>query len=226
MKNKDILMKNPDYKNIQKRVLEGEELQFRAVEENDKRFIEGYAALFNSRSKLLAGSFYEVIERGAFDDVLRSDSLNVVAVFNHDDSKILGRNTSGTLELRSDEKGLWYRVEVPDTPTGNEVYSLIKRGDLFQNSFRFRVAEDGWKEEGMKDEDGETRSLITITKVSDLRDVSVVTWPAYEETSVYARKDEEEKEKGSEEAEEKSLTIYKSKTYKNKLKLLKLKNNI
>ena len=102
-----------DYNKIQERVYESKDLQFRAVEDGDEKILEGYAALFNVRSKLLFNSFYEVIEPGAFDNILRSEDLDVILNFNHDNSLVMGRTINGTLELRSDETGLFFRATLP-----------------------------------------------------------------------------------------------------------------
>jgi len=208
-----------DYNKIQERVYDIKDLQFRAVEENDQKILEGYAALYNTRSKLLFNSFYEVIEAGAFDELLRSDELDVVLNFNHDNSLVMGRTTNGTLELRSDEKGLFFRAVLPDTSYASDVYKLVQRGDIFQNSFAFMPAADGYKIEKI---DGTKHELVTITKVERLRDVSAVTFPAYAETKVEARDDDQNV---VEQIDEKRVEDNKSRTeiYRLKTKLLKIK---
>jgi len=203
---------------IQERVYEVKDLQFRAVEEGDEKVLEGYAALYDVRSKLLYNSFYEVIEAGAFDDVLQSDDLDVVLNFNHDNSLVMGRTTNDTLKLSSDETGLFFRAVLPDTTYANDVYELVKRGDIFQNSFAFLPAKDGYRQEGIEDSDYD---LITITKVETLRDVSAVTFPAYAETEVSARDDEEEIAAPEVETEERDDEEEPKKIY-NKKKFLKL----
>ena len=172
------------YDKIQERVYEVKDLQFRAVEEDGKKRLEGYAALYNVRSKLLYNSFYEVLERGAFDDVLQREDLDVVLNFNHDNSLVMGRTTNGTLKLTSDENGLFFRATLPNTSYANDVYELVQRGDIFQNSFAFMPAKDGYTQERLE---GENADLVTITKVAKLRDVSAVTFPAYAETTLQAR---------------------------------------
>ena len=172
------------YKGIQQRVYDSKDLKFRAVEgENKEMILEGYAALFNVRSKLLYNSFYEVIERKAFDEVLKSKELDVVLNFNHDNNLVMGRTTNGTLELSTDETGLFFRAVLPDTTYARDVYELVKRGDIFQNSFAFMPAKDGYRAE--TSEDG--NDLYTVTRVERLRDVSAVTFPAYSETTLSAR---------------------------------------
>lgn len=216
-KNNTIVMKQ--YNKLQERVYEVKDLQFRAIEENDEKILEGYAALYNVRSKLLYNSFYETIERGAFDNVLKRDDLDVVLNFNHDNSLVMARTTNGTLQLTSDETGLFFRAVLPDTSYANDVYSLVKRGDIFQNSFAFMPSKDGYRQEPIE---GDNADLVTITNVERLRDVSAVTFPAYAETEVSARDDEEEIEKPEtpevEEREEEPIKID-----KRDYKFLKLK---
>ncbi len=136
--------------------------------------ITGYGAIFNTRSENLGG-FREIIAPGAFDSVLGDD---VRGLFNHDPNFVLGRSTSGTLTLSVDEKGLKYDINAPDTQTIRDlVIDPMKRGDITQSSFAFRVARDG--DEWEQDEEG--LIIRTITKISRLFDVSPVTYPAYED---------------------------------------------
>lgn len=141
--------------------------------------IRGYAAVFNSYSNNLGG-FREIIQPGAFADVLEND---VRALFNHDPNHVLGRTLSGTLRVFQDDTGLGYEVDLPDTQTARDLVVSIERGDVSQSSFAFTVAPGGatWQEDDVV---GYTRS---ITKVSRLYDVSPVTYPAYPDASVAAR---------------------------------------
>lgn len=144
--------------------------------EEESGDVVGYAAVFNKFSRDLGG-FIEIIERGAFSDVLGDD---VVALFNHSPDNILGRTTSGTVEIWQDDEGLGYRIKLPDTSLGNDMKKLIARGDITTSSFGFDLSRDGSQWE--QDEDG--RAVHRIKKVSRLWDVSPVTWAAYPDTSV------------------------------------------
>jgi HK97 family phage prohead protease len=136
----------------------------------------GYAALFNSVTDI--GGFFERIEPGAFD---QSDMTDVRALFNHDPNMLLARTASGTLKLSIDEKGLRYEFDIPDTNAGRDLRELLRRGDINQSSFGFTIDQEDWEERtGMKP----TRK---IKKVKRLFDVSPVTFPAYQETSVALR---------------------------------------
>jgi len=158
----------------------------RAVEDNGKKYIEGYAILYDHRSKMLfswGDPFYEVISRGAFDEILANPNLDVIYTPNHNYDLVVARTVSGTLQLINDEKGLKYRAEVPNIGYANDLYESIKRGDIFESSFTFMVGAEGqnWTKSG------EGIDLRTVTKASDLREVASVTWGAYSDTKVAAR---------------------------------------
>ena len=145
--------------------------------------IRGVAAVFNKPSHDLGG-FREILLPGAFDAVLASKKLDVVGLWNHDPSQILGRTTSGTLRLAVDEtRGLTYEIDPPDTQLGRDCQTLLRRRDVFGSSFAFTVNPSGetWTQ---PDKGLATR---TISAVSGLFDVSVVTHPAYPQTSVAVR---------------------------------------
>lgn len=145
--------------------------------------IEGYAAIFNQRSKLLFEDnkvFFEVIKPGAFDRVLSSDSINTLYVYNHHQDQILARTKSGTLSLSVDDTGLKYRAVLPNTTLGNDIAELVNRGDLFENSFRFSLDPQGriWQ----RDSNGDL--IHIIREIRSLMDVSIVVNGAYSDTKV------------------------------------------
>lgn len=143
--------------------------------DNDSRILSGYAAVFNSESKDLGG-FTEMISPTAFEGVIeRSD---VFAVLDHDRNKVLARSKmgKGSLELNIDSKGLQFRFESPNTTLGNDVLSMVKRGDLTDASFCFTVEDESWQ----KREDGSY--LRTINKIGELFDVAVCYNGAYPES--------------------------------------------
>jgi hypothetical protein len=172
------------------RNLNPEQISFRAFEEEGKRYLEGYASIFEQRSKPIFENnklFTEVVKRQAFDDILKSENLNVILTFNHDRGKVMARTKSGTLQLSTDERGLRFKAEVPNTTLGNDVYELVKRGDLFENSFGFIVKPGD--EQWTRDLSGETTHVIN--KISRLYDVSVVVDGAYANTEIIARNETE-----------------------------------
>lgn len=150
---------------------------------NGTQVLTGYAAVYNRHSLPLregGSQFREIILPGAFDKILRKRSSDVVALLNHDANLILGRTSSGTLELSSDEKGLRYTVTPPDTQVGRDTLELVRRRDLRGSSFAFAV-DVGKGERWTSDEQGAVRE---IREVSLLADVSVVLTPAYPASSV------------------------------------------
>lgn len=141
--------------------------------------LEGIAASYNTLSQDLGG-FKERIAPGAFTRSLKSKP-DVKCLVNHDASRVLGRTKSGTLTLKDTSDGLWFRCELDKKQQShNDIYAAIKRGDISECSFAFTVAPNGdtWKQ-----------NVRTLTDV-DLFDVSVVTYPAYNQegsTNVSAR---------------------------------------
>jgi len=156
------------------------ELKTRVEAEGQDLFIEGYFAVFNQPTELWPGAS-EMIATGAFVNTLGND---VRALINHDTTLVLGRNKSGTLELKEDSRGLWGRVKInPNDSDAMNLYERVKRADVDQCSFGFNILgeETNWLEDGSV--------KWTITEV-DLHEVSCCTFPAYEETGIQARKAE------------------------------------
>ena len=159
-----------------------------AFEESDELVIErradgraaivGYAAVYN-RLSLDLGGFREEILPGAFDKILsrQRGKSDVVALFNHDSNIVLGRSSSGTLELSSDDKGLRYVVTPPVSRA--DVLELIQRRDVRGSSFAFTV--ESKNESFRTGEDG--KAIRQIREVSGLYDVGPVLVPAYPATS-------------------------------------------
>lgn len=151
-------------------------------EEGENRHISGYAAVYDSLSEDLGG-FYEVIEQGAFDEVMR-DKPDVRALSQHDTMQILGRTTAGTLTLDADKRGLKMDVSLPDTTYARDLFESVRRGDISGASFGFRVGFDDYIFDWDADDlDGPVRRIHTIR---ELIEVSIVTFPAYPDTEVSA----------------------------------------
>ncbi len=152
--------------------------------------IIGYASVFNSRSVDLGG-FVEVVHRDAFNETLARES-DIRALVDHDSSKIIGRESNGTLNLTTDNHGLRVTITPPETSVGLDVVELLKRGDLDAASFGFVVNHDSWA----TDQDGiDVRTLHDV----ELREVSIVAFPAYPDTSMAVRSLDEYRNKVSEE---------------------------
>lgn len=165
---------------IYKRTAVAQPGAFQTRAEDGELYIEGYFAVFNSKYWLWDEA-YETIEPGAFDGQTTED---VRALVNHDTTLVLGRTTVGTLELRQDEKGLWGKIKINQADQdAMNLYERVKRGDVSQCSFGFEITE-----QDVEYSDGEP-TVWRIRKVK-LYEVSVVTFPAYEDTGVEARKAE------------------------------------
>ncbi len=140
--------------------------------------IEGYAAVFDQESVDLGG-FREVIHRGTFADSVVEDDIR--GLVNHNADLVLGRNRAGTLELREDDHGLAFVLYPPNTAAARDLLVSMERGDVDQMSFGFEAVRDRWE----TDERGALRHLLEAR----LFDVSVVTFPAYPQTSAEAREE-------------------------------------
>lgn len=156
--------------------------QFKTRDDNNDPIIEGYFAVFNSNYELWDGAT-ESIAPGAFDNTISGD---VRALINHDSTLVLGRTTAGTLELKTDSRGLWGRIRInPNDTDAMNLHARVERGDVSQCSFGFFII----SEETEFREDGSIH--WTITEV-ELFEVSCCTFPAYEATSISARANEYE----------------------------------
>lgn len=161
-------------------------VQLRAEQDGQSRAIGGIAAMVDTptvlweykRSNGGTVKLIEVIKPGAFDGVLGDD---VRALFNHNDEKILGRTSAGTLKVYKTDGGhLGYDVpDVPDTTYGNDLLVSVERGDVTQSSFGFTI--DGITSTKVES-DNDITYTDEITRLGRLYDVSPVTFPAYEQT--------------------------------------------
>lgn len=158
------------------------------IQESDegKLLVEGYATTFNEPYTLYDGRYYKVIEQidpHAFDECDMSD---VIMQYDHE-GRVFARNKNETLELSVDEKGLKIRADLGGTEIGKQLYEEIKGGYTDKMSFGFTVGEDK-KEYVMDYENGVETCTRTITKVKKLFDVSAVSLPANDMTSISARR--------------------------------------
>lgn len=142
--------------------------------------LSGYAIKFNKPS-VVEAPFTEYIMSTALDHV---DISKVLILYDHNYANVLGRVDAGTLELKVDDTGLKFKVQVPDTSLGRDVYANVKAGNLKGMSFGFTVAKggDSWKQTSPKP----TRFINQIKKVNE---ISIVSLPAYDDTSVNVTRD-------------------------------------
>lgn len=162
---------------MEQRMLKMHDMQTRS-DDNDDLYVEGYFAVYGDIYNVWEGAT-ESIAPGAFNESISGD---VRALYNHDDSLILGRTSAGTLELKDDSHGLWGRIKINrnDSDAMN-AYERIKRGDVTGCSFGFNIE----SEETEYRDDGTVH--WTITKVNPLYEVSPCVFPAYGATNVSAR---------------------------------------
>lgn len=164
-----------DMTKVEMRQVQVQDLEVREVG-NGATFM-GYAAVFNSDSEPLP--FVEQIRPGAFQRTLSSRN-NVKMYVNHDDTLVLASTRAGTLRLSEDSRGLRAEADLPDTTYARDLTVLLRRGDVDSMSFGFSVPRGGdeWSQ------DGQRRFLNEVR----LHEVSVVSNPAYQETSATIRK--------------------------------------
>jgi len=146
-------------------------VEFRAA----GRRLEGHAAVFNVPAQI--GGFSETVKPGAFRASLAMPGRDVIALSDHDPTKLLARQSSGTLRLSEDSRGLAFSLDLPDTTTGRDLLELAQRGDLGGMSFGFRATSEAWPTMN-------SRELQAV----ELHEISVVqAHAAYGQTSVSAR---------------------------------------
>ncbi|MBP1044852.1 HK97 family phage prohead protease [Enterococcus sp. BWM-S5] len=153
-------------------------IELRNDPENQTDYIEGYALKFNRMSELLGGWFREKIAPEALKD---TDISNVTALFNHEESKILGRSGIN-LEIEIDAIGLRFRVKPTKTSYSADLLENIRQGIVNQCSFAFTVSSDPESEEWEQTDKDGAEYIRTIRRINKIYDVSIVTTPAYSDT--------------------------------------------
>lgn len=174
-------------------------LQFktRADDATGDKYISGYFSVFNTNYEIWPGAT-ESVAPEAFDGALADD---IRCLVDHDTRLVLGRTKAGTLTLKTDSRGLWGEVKINQNDSdAMNLYERVSRGDVDQCSFGFDILEEEFEDNG-------NSIHWTITKVK-LYEVSVVTFPAYSDTSVSARK------KQAETIKKRSLDAWKQSTLK------------
>ena len=157
---------------LETRIFEVDEFEVR--EDTNGMHLEGYAALFNSRSENLGG-FTETIQPGAFRSSLKARN-DIKLLWNHDTSAVMGSTRAGTLVLTEDERGLRVSATLPNTTHGRDAAELVRRGDVTGFSFGFSMPARGgdeWNSEGSE----------RVLKSVRLHEVSLTPFPAYTSTN-------------------------------------------
>ena len=168
------------------------EIRSRTIPVTESNTVEGYALNWNEYDM---GSFMERIDVNALGELKDYD---VHALYNHDYDRVLARSKygEGTLALEQDQEGLKFRFDLPDTSTGNEVRTLVGRGDVDQASWAFTVKQERW--ENVRSE----KPTRVIEKIGEMYDISLTPRGANPTTSVALRS----LEKALQEAEPEQLT--------------------
>lgn len=159
------------------------DVELRTKKDAESREVEGYAVVFNASTDL--GWFTEEIDRHAFDN---ADMSNVYLLFNHDENNVLAGTSNNSLKMHIDEKGLYQVSNIVDTTLGEDTLKLVKNGLINKMSFAFTIDEDGGEE--WINRDGKDHRIIR--KIDKLFDVSLVVYPAYDQTSAFARSQSDE----------------------------------
>lgn len=176
-------------KDIMQKLEEGRQYRnmtsFESRDDTEEKIVEGYATTFNSPYELYKEDGYTVFEqvdKRAFDD---ADMNDVIMQYDHQ-GRVFARGSNDTLSLEVDNFGLHIRANLGGTEAGRQLYDEIAGGYTTKMSFGFRVAED---ERTVKEdrENNEVTVLRTITKISKLYDVSAVSLPANDGTSISSR---------------------------------------
>lgn len=157
----------------------------RADDDKGEKIVEGYATTFNQPYQLWSYDGYTVMEQidaRAFDDCDMSD---VIMQYDHE-GRVFARISNETLSLNADNVGLKIRANLGGTEIGRELFEEIQGGYTTKMSFGFKVGEDK-REVTENHEDNTVTVLRTITKISKLYDVSAVSLPANDATSISAR---------------------------------------
>lgn len=152
--------------------------------------VEGYAMLYDQPSVPMP--FVEYIDRGALDNV---DLSKVLLLYGHDLNSVLARSDAENLQLRADDKGLWFRATLPDTTLGRDTYTNVANGNLKGCSVGFKIGDDKW----LQGNDGQV--IHHIRSFDQLIEISITPIPAYTETSVDVQRSLEAFMKGDNEVE-------------------------
>lgn len=152
--------------------------------------VEGYAMLYDQPSVPMP--FVEYIDRGALDNV---DLSKVLLLYGHDLNSVLARSDAENLQLRADDKGLWFRATLPDTTLGRDTYTNVANGNLKGCSVGFKIGDDKW----LQGNDGKV--IHHIRSFDQLIEISITPIPAYTETSVDVQRSLETFLKGENEVE-------------------------
>lgn len=173
-------------KTIREKIEQGREYRdFTPVFPKGEKIVEGYATTFDQPYLLYkfdGYEFWEQVDRNAFNE---TDLTDVIMQYDHE-GRVFARNTNDTLTVRPDEKGLFTRADLGGTKLGAEIFDEIDGRYSTKMSMGFTVRKDKREYEENR-ETGEVKVLRTILDISKLYDVSVVSYPANDNTAIATR---------------------------------------
>lgn len=158
-------------------------LEIRNNEGGQTATLKGYALRFGSVYDM--GWFTEEVSPTALQNANISD---VRVLLNHDPNNILGRTAAGTARVGVDNVGMWYEVDLPDSPIGQNARVAVQRGDVSQSSWGFSLrTDDTGRRTGDKWEMRNGKEHRILTDVATVFDASPVTYPANPDTTIAKR---------------------------------------
>lgn len=218
MKNKNEINKN-EIRNIN--------IEISHVEKRDDApdKLSGYAIVFNVLSEPIFGLFKERVMPEALEKTLKEDDQ--LCLWGHDAMYVLGRKSANTLDLRVDDKGLYFEVTPPNTNWARDLVESVHRGDINQMSFGFKVFDERWiqDKETIKEHGMPIREILGIK----LYEISIVSFPAYSQSSVRNHNNEDMYIPTPPKVEDCNLEYNfedRNILYDKKIKILRLKNNL
>lgn len=170
-----------EYRDLQLEVRKADEAE---QDHEERMVVEGYASTFNEPYTLYQGDdflFQEVVDQNAFAN---TDMTDVIMQYNHE-GRVFARTSNNTLTITPDDKGLFISADLGGTELGRELYEEIRGGYTDKMSFGFTV--DGEEETRSENPDGNMTITRRITSVRKLYDVSAVSIPANDATSISVR---------------------------------------
>lgn len=185
-----------------------------------KSKLSGYAIVFNVLSEPIFGLFKERIMPEALEKTLKEDDQ--LCLWGHDAMYVLGRKSANTLDLRVDDKGLYFEVTPPNANWARDLVESVHRGDINQMSFGFKVFDERWiqDKETIKEHGIPIREILGIK----LYEISIVSFPAYSQSSVRNHNHDDIYIPTPPKSEDRN--ILEDKNYDKKIKILKIKNNL
>lgn len=154
-------------------------------QQEERRVVRGYASTFDEPYVLMDSADFELLEQvdaHAFDE---ADMSDVIFQYNHE-GRVFARVKNGTLRVQPDDRGLAIEADLGGTDIGRDLYEEIKGGYTDKMSFGFRILEDEWVD-NIDHETGKITTLRTIKRIGKVYDVSAVSIPANDGTSISVR---------------------------------------